>query len=175
MMKLKITSNFSWTKLLHYMQNNVAFGETINKYITEPVIKDSKEKIRSNKVKPATTDVTLAKRRARKFPPTISNSTLYDTGKLVNSIRYNKNKKAIYAVDYASYHKVDRYTPPGSIIPDKFVPARDFIDQTHKALSGKSVSASGKIGMSQMEKSQDSGKRELFKTLRRIFSRRLAK
>ena len=94
-MKVKMTSNFSWTKLLHYMQNNVGFGETINKYITEPVIKDSKEKIRSNKVKPATTPATLAKRRARKFPPTISDSTLYDTGKLHDSIRIGKTKEAI--------------------------------------------------------------------------------
>ena len=99
------------------MQNNVGFGETINKYITEPVIKDSKEKIRSNKVKPATTKETLKRRRARKFPPTISDSTLYDTGKLHDSIRLSdkrgiqtsiilKNAKRIEMLEYGKYHQL---------------------------------------------------------------------
>lgn len=94
-MKVKMTSNFSWIKLIKFIQRDQTFNKAIDKYITKPIIEDSKEKIRSNQVTPATTPATLAKRRARKFPPTISDSTLYDTGKLHDSIRIGKTKEAI--------------------------------------------------------------------------------
>ena len=139
------------------MQNNVAFGETINKYITEPVIKDSKEKIRSNKVKPATTNVTLAKRRARKFPPTISNSTLYDTGKLHDSIKmtnvnvhpsfknFGRGLKNIEMEEYGNYHQL-------GIGKNK---KREFIDLSIKSADKASI--------------------ELMKRMVRSFKRKLAK
>ena len=116
-MKVKMTSNFSFAKLLNYIENDKGFGEVIDKHITEPLIEDSKEKIRTNKVIPRTTDKTIAKRRARKFPPTISNSTLYDTGKLHDSIRLSdkrgiqtsiilKNAKRIEMLEYGKYHQL---------------------------------------------------------------------
>ena len=172
---MKTSITFDFYKLSKFI-NTKKYDDLKINALAQPMVDEYKKFIKKGKVKPILRDSTKNIRKTRKTNPSIGGiKPLYDTGKLVNSIRYNKNKKAIYAVDYASYHKVDRRTPPGSIIPEKFVPARDFIDQTHKALSGKSVSASGKIGLSKMEKSQDSGKRELFKTLRRIFSRRLAK
>ena len=90
-----MTSNFSWIKLIKFIQRDQTFNKAIDRYITNPLIEDSKGKIRSNQVTPATTTKTLEKRRARKFPPTISNSTLYDTGKLHDSIRIGKTKEAI--------------------------------------------------------------------------------
>ena len=113
-MKLKITSNFSWTKLLKYMQESTDFSETISERITKPIVEDSKRKIREDFVTPPTVPETLRKRRARKFPPTISNSTLYDTGKLHDSIRMTKADsniafkylKNIEMVEYGKYHQL---------------------------------------------------------------------
>ena len=113
-MKLKITSNFSWTKLLKYMQESTDFSETISERITKPIVEDSKRKIREDFVTPPTLPETLRKRRARKFPPTISDSTLYDTGKLHDSIRMTKADsniafkylKNIEMVEYGKYHQL---------------------------------------------------------------------
>ena len=119
MMNLKISSNFSWTKLLKFFMQNEEFGQVINKYITEPIVEDSKEAIRSNKVTPATLPITLKMRKARKSPKSISNSTLYDTGKLHDSIKMSdiggfegfgyqsflKGLKNIEMVKYGKYHQ----------------------------------------------------------------------
>ena len=116
-MKLKMTSNFSWTKAINYLTNSKDFGQIVDQNITKPLIEDSKEKIRSNQVTPATTKETLKRRRARKFPPTISDSTLYDTGKLHDSIRLSdkrgiqtsiilKNAKRIEMLEYGKYHQL---------------------------------------------------------------------
>ena len=172
-MKTSITIDFY--KLAKFI-NTKKYNDLKTNALAQPMVEEYKNFIKKGKVTPGLNKSTKNIRKTRKTNPSIGGTKpLYDTGKLVNSIRYNKNKKAIFAVDYASYHREDRYTPPGSMIPGKFVPARDFIAQTHKALSGKPVIAKGKTGMSRMEKSQDSGKTELIKTLRRVFSRRLKK
>ncbi|HCT50828.1 MAG TPA: hypothetical protein DF712_00065 [Balneola sp.] len=121
-MKIKVASNFSFAKLINYIETNKGFGEVIDKYITEPLIEDSKKKIREDFVTPPTTRKTLRKRRARKFPKSLgSNSTLYDTGKLHDSIRLSdkvagkkgvqasillKNAKRIEMVEYGKYHQL---------------------------------------------------------------------
>ena len=114
MWKLKITSNFSWAKLLDYVQKSTDFSETVSERITKPIVEDAKRKIREDFVTPPTTRETLRKRRARKFPKTISNSTLYDTGKLHDSIRMVeadsniafKYLKNIEMVEYGKYHQL---------------------------------------------------------------------
>ena len=117
-MQIKYTSNFSWTKLLDYLKNGKDFGKTIDKYITEPLIEDSKKKIRTNKIKPATLPVTLRKRKGRKNPKSIGGTpTLYDTGKLHDSIRLSdkrgiqtsillKGAKRIEMEEYGKYHQL---------------------------------------------------------------------
>ena len=121
-MQIKYTSNFSWTKLLDYLKNGKDFGKTIDKYITEPLIEDSKERIRTNKVTPATLPSTLRRRHARKSPKSIGgNTTLYDTGKLHDSIRLSdkrgkqtsillKGAKRIEMAEYGKYHQLG-YSP----------------------------------------------------------------
>tara|TARA_R100000353_G_scaffold22791_6_gene20082 strand:- start:601 stop:1065 length:465 start_codon:yes stop_codon:yes gene_type:complete len=116
-MKLKIGNNFSFLNLLRYVITNPEFGETVNTHITDKIVEDSKSKIRENRVKPRTTDATLKKRRARKNPPTISDSTLYDTGKLHDSIKltnaevdpsfqiFAKTTKNIEFIEYGKYHQ----------------------------------------------------------------------
>ena len=121
-MKIKATSNFSFAKLVDYIENNKGFGDLIDKHITKPLIEDSKANIKDNKVSPATDPKTIKKRKARKYPKSLgSNSTLYDTGKLYNSIRFSdkvagekgiqasillKNAKRIEMVEYGKYHQL---------------------------------------------------------------------
>lgn len=120
-MKIKATSNFSFAKLIDYLETNKGFGEVIDEYITKPLIEDSKRKIREDFVTPPTTRKTLKKRKARKFPPTKGTSTLYDTGKLHDSIRLSdkvagkkgvqasillKNAKRIEMAEYGKYHQL---------------------------------------------------------------------
>ena len=65
-MDIKYSSNFSWTKLLRYLKDGKDFGRTVDKFITEPLIEDSKKNIKENKVTPKTLPVTLRKRKSRK-------------------------------------------------------------------------------------------------------------
>ena len=145
-MKIKMTSNFSFDKLINYIQSSKGFGDTIDRYITSPIIEDSKEKIRNNEVTPATSRKTLAIRRARKSPRTISDSTLYDTGKLHDSIRLSdkrgagilKNAKSIEFFKYGKYHQFG----------DETNRQREFID-----LSIKHAETASSELMKRMEKS----------------------
>tara|TARA_Y100001963_G_C6724540_1_gene420768 strand:+ start:173 stop:646 length:474 start_codon:yes stop_codon:yes gene_type:complete len=118
-MKIKATSNFSFAKLIDYLETNKGFGEVIDEYITKPLIEDSKRKIRDNKVTPSTLPSTIRKRKARKRPKSLgSNSTLYDTGKLHDSIKFSDNKKGasgsillknakrIEMAKYGEYHQL---------------------------------------------------------------------
>ncbi len=116
-MKIKVASNFSFAKLINFLEKGKGLGETIDKFITNPLIEDSKERIRNNEVTPRTLPVTLKRRRARKSPKTISDSTLYDTGKLHDSIRLSdkrgiqtsiilKNAKRIEMEEYGKYHQL---------------------------------------------------------------------
>ena len=95
MMNLKMTSNFSWTKLLKFITHDKRFGKFVGKEIGEKIIKDSKDRIINNRVKPATLPITLRKRQGRKFPKSIGgDTTLYDTGKLLNSIKLSKSEQS---------------------------------------------------------------------------------
>tara|TARA_R100001443_G_scaffold18060_2_gene28707 strand:- start:93 stop:560 length:468 start_codon:yes stop_codon:yes gene_type:complete len=117
-MKLKMTSNFSFVKLISYLKTDKGFGKVIDEYITSPLIKDSKENIKENKVMPPTLPSTIKKRKARKSPKSLgSNSTLYDTGKLHDSIKLSnkrgiqtsiilKNAKRIEMEEYGKYHQL---------------------------------------------------------------------
>ena len=126
-MDIKYSSNFSWTKLLRYLKDGKDFGRTVDKFITEPLIEDSKKNIKENKVTPKTLPVTLRKRKSRKHPKSIGgDTTLYDTGKLHDSIRLSdkrgtqtsillKGAKRIEMAEYGKYHQLgtsrNKYAP----------------------------------------------------------------
>ena len=124
-MDIKYSSNFSWTKLMKYLKDGKDFGRAVDKFITEPLIEDSKKNIRENKVTPKTLPVTLRKRKARKSPKSIGgNTTLYYTGKLHDSIRLSdkrgtqtsillKGAKRIEMEEYGKYHQIGspQYSP----------------------------------------------------------------
>tara|TARA_Y100000593_G_C4195850_1_gene279277 strand:+ start:125 stop:592 length:468 start_codon:yes stop_codon:yes gene_type:complete len=145
-MELKITSNFSFVKAIKHIMKDASFGKVIDEHITKPIIEDSKEKISGDFVTPPTLAKTLRKRRARKFPPTISDSTLYDTGKLHDSIRFSdkksvqssillKDAKQIEMEEYGKYHQLG--SPPNK--------KREFIDLTVKNTEKASLEITKRI------------------------------
>jgi len=94
-MNIKMTSNFSWTKLLKFITHDKRFGSLVGKEIGEGIVEATKRKIKSNEVTPKTSPRTLELRRNRKHPKSIGgNTTLYDTGKLLNSIKLSATEQA---------------------------------------------------------------------------------
>ena len=149
----KTTINFSFYKLAKFIDTK-KYLELKSKATIEPMVDEYKKFIKSGKVKNALSPTTIARRRARKNNPSIGGAKpLYDTGKLVNSLRYGKAKQAVYAVDYAKSH-----------IDGIGVPQRDFITQTHEALDEK-----GQL------KAQSRGTKQLVMEMRKRFRRKLAK
>ena len=130
MIKLSYKTNFSFSKLKRYIQTR-KFGKVVDEVIAKPLVEDSKERIRTNKVKPATSPQTIKKRRARKSPKTISDSTLYDTGKLHDSIKLTNQAssdssiKMSDGVEFIEYGKHHQFNPNES-------KKREFISFTVK-------------------------------------------
>lgn len=112
---------------MRYLKDSKDFGRTVDRFITEPLIEDSKKNIKENKVTPKTLPVTLKKRKSRKHPKSIGgDTTLYDTGKLHDSIKARdpegfqesiilKNAKRIEMAEYGKYHQLgtsrNKYAP----------------------------------------------------------------
>tara|TARA_R100000781_G_scaffold108686_1_gene73345 strand:+ start:105 stop:590 length:486 start_codon:yes stop_codon:yes gene_type:complete len=161
---MKTSITFDAYKLSKFLESK-KYEDLKTNALAQPMVEEYKKFIRSGKVKPVLSSRTKYNRKKKSSPGGVK--PLFDTGRLANSIRYNKNKKGIYAVYYAEYHKDGN--------PSRNLPQRDFIDQTHKALGGRSVSKGGKVGLSSMERRQSSGMGKLIGAIRRVFSRRLAK
>ena len=156
-LKMKTSITFSAYKLRDYV-SGAKYRELKSEAFGETLVPAYKKFIKAGKVTPPLAKETIKARRARKHNPSIGGTKpLYDTGKLVESIRYDKGTESIKAVDYASEHIEG--------IPSRKVPPRDFIDQTHKSV--------GKI----LDESYFNSKatQKLFQELRKAFSRRLAK
>tara|TARA_Y100001963_G_scaffold35502_1_gene49497 strand:+ start:116 stop:619 length:504 start_codon:yes stop_codon:yes gene_type:complete len=165
-LKMKTSITFSAYKLRDYV-SGAKYRELKSKAFGETLVPAYKKFIKAGKVTPPLAKETIKARRARKHNPSIGGTKpLYDTGKLAESIRYDKGTESIKAVDYASEHiKEGGYkwtTRNGKSVR---VPQRDFIDQTHKSV--------GKI----LDESYFNSKatQKLFQELRKAFSRRLAK
>ena len=152
---MKTSITFDAYKLSKFLESK-KYEDLKTNALAQPMVEEYKKFIRSGKVKPVLSSRTKYNRKKKSSPG--GYKPLFDTGRLANSIRYNKNKKAIYAVHYAENHAYrDESTP-------KRLPQRDFIDQTHKALDEKG-----------MARRQSSGMGKLIGAIRRVFSRRLAK
>ena len=101
-----------------------AFQKKTSESIVNPMVTDSKEFIKSNKVTPATSAKTLKERRERKSPKSIGgNTTLYDTGKLYKSLK--RSKSVPYGIDMVSYGK--RH------LEGDDVPQRNFLTLSEKS------------------------------------------
>ena len=100
---MKFKSNFSFARMQKRAESKT-FQKKTSESIIDPMVKDSKEFIKSNKVQPPTSAKTLKERRERKSPKSIGgNTTLYDTGKLYKSLK--RSKSVPYGIDMVSYGK----------------------------------------------------------------------
>jgi hypothetical protein len=87
---MKFKSNFSFAKMLSYAKSK-KFHKQSGTSIIDPMVKDSKKFIKANKVTPPTSTKTLKERHLRESPKSIGgNTTLYDTGKLHDVIKYGQ-------------------------------------------------------------------------------------
>ena len=127
-MKIKTGVNFSFNKLLNYVTSS-EFGDFLSNISVNPIIKASKEKIISGKVKPP---LSIATRKARRYRnPKASNTPLYDTGNLYKSLQLSdvrtesgvlKGTKGIMMERYGLYHLQGFVGRSG-----RRVPKRNFI------------------------------------------------
>ena len=109
---MKFKSNFSFARMLKRAESKT-FQNKTSESIINPMVKDSKEFIKSNKVTPATTTKTLEKRRQRKTPKSIGgNTTLYDTGTLYKSLK--RSKSVPYGIDMVDYGEKHLSLPVGN-------------------------------------------------------------
>jgi hypothetical protein len=108
----KFKSNFSFAKMLRRAKSKKFQNET-SKSIINPMVRDSKEFIKSNKVQPPTSTKTLEKRHARKRPKSIGgNTTLYDTATLYKSLK--RSKSVPYGIDMVDYGEKHLSLPKGN-------------------------------------------------------------
>ena len=109
---MKFKSNFSFGKMHNYAKSK-KFHKKSGDLIINPMVKDSKEFIKSDKVTPKVTTKTLEKRHSRKSPKSIGgNTTLYDTGRLHNSLK--RSKSVDYGIDMVDYAKKHLSLPTGN-------------------------------------------------------------
>ncbi len=109
---MKFKSNFSFSKMLKRAESKT-FQNKTSESIINPMVKDSKEFIKSNKVQPPTSPETLEKRHARKRPKSIGgNTTLYDTGELYKSLK--RSKSVPYGIDMVDYGEKHLSLPKGN-------------------------------------------------------------
>jgi hypothetical protein len=109
-MKIKLGANFSFSKLLNYI-NSSEFGDFVSNTSVNPIIKASKEKIINGKVKPLLKRATIRARKQRNSKAV--NTPLYDTGALYKSLQLSdvrtdsgvlKGTKGIMMEKYGLYH-----------------------------------------------------------------------
>tara|TARA_B100001123_G_C15053933_1_gene924736 strand:+ start:91 stop:594 length:504 start_codon:yes stop_codon:yes gene_type:complete len=127
----KMHMNFDFHKLSKYI-NSKDFESKHAQAEGESAAKAYQQFIKKGKVKPSLATATKAARKARKTNPSIGGTKpLYDTGRLVRSINYDKKERAIKAVDYAKSHA------DGTLRDwnNRKIPARDFIGDTNKILN----------------------------------------
>ena len=125
-MKIKVTSNFSFSKLYKYGKYS-EFGIYVRDLILDPVIDDSQRFIADGMVQPRLAKSTIERRRKRKTPKARTLSApLFDTGALHDSIEiahergYNfggGDELGIEMNHYGKYH-----------LFGKGVPKRNFIE-----------------------------------------------
>ena len=128
MMKIKMGATFSFSKLLTYVHSS-EFGDFLSNISVNPIIKASKEKIISGKVKPPLTKST---RRSRRYKNSKAvNTPLYHTGALHNSLQLSdvrtesgvlKGTKGMMMEHYGLHHLQGFTSRSG-----KRVPKRNFI------------------------------------------------
>tara|TARA_R100000808_G_C2057029_1_gene90081 strand:+ start:78 stop:557 length:480 start_codon:yes stop_codon:yes gene_type:complete len=159
---MKTSITFDAYKLSKYLQSK-EYMELKNRAIFSPLASVYKQFIREGNVEDGLEIKTIKNRLRRAGAsgprPLSATKPLYDTGKLVQSIRYDEKAKAIKGIHYSKYH-----------IEGDGVPKRDFIDQTNEW-----IDLHGTGQKKGWKKFGDVQMLHLMQTIRRVFSRRLAK
>ena len=122
-MKLKIKTNFSFNKLSNQL-NNLIDGYTAS--YAKDSAEGSKQAINAG-LTPDLEDSTVLIRKKRTQP---TRPPLKASGKLYKSIKQKKN--ALEMLYYGDLHDKGFKTKSNSMIPNKTVPARPFIQTTLK-------------------------------------------
>ena len=129
----KLHMNFDFYKLSKYIDSK-DFESNQAEAEGEDAVNAYKKFITKGNVKPNLAEATRKARRARKKNPSIGGDRpLYDTGKLVNSLTYDKKQQAVKGIHYAKTH-LEPF-----VLNGKPVPARNFIEQADKVL-GQEIS-----------------------------------
>ena len=97
-MKLKIKTNFSFSKLLNYVKSE-SFSAEQNSRIGSHIAESSKRFIMQGKVTPGLKKSTI---KRRMYDNVNTNTPLFKTGKLANSLK--ATKKGIEGAFYGKYH-----------------------------------------------------------------------
>ena len=168
----KTSINFDFYRLSKYI-GSANYIRKKSDATFKPLVAGYQNFIREGKVTPALDTKTKKNRKSRAFPPTIGgDKPLYDTGKLVKSLRYDEGKKAVMGVDYAQHQRTG-----GKYGPSK---ARDFIKQYEETLAKKTGFAGGyvlrltTIG-EKMTDLQASNLKPLIQQIKQVFRRKMPK
>lgn len=117
----EIKVNFDFNRLEERIDS--ILKQFMNKSASKDIVKASKKKIKSGKVKPSLKPSTIAIRKKR---GTGGNTPLFETGQLHDSLKSTKD--GIEVIDYAKNHLSGYTTSSDSMIPNKKVPERNFIE-----------------------------------------------
>lgn len=151
--RTKTSITFDANKLAKYLQSN-KYMELKGRATLSPMASAYKKFIRKGQVKDGLHPKTKYNRDKKSSLG--GHKPLYDTGRLVQSIRYDEKEKAIKGIHYSKYH-IEGNSSRG-------VPKRDFIAQADQNMSE-----------AMFTKEQSKGMQQIRQAIRRAFSRRLAK
>ena len=158
-LKMKTSVNFDFYDMAKYVVSDDA-EKIVAEAFGSSVVPAYKNFIKKGNVTPKLAQATINARRKRKKNPSIGGTKpLYDTGKLVQSIRYDKADDSIKAIHYAKAH-IEGYN-----WNNRKVPSRDFISQANERL-GEELSKTY---------FESKSMKELFIKLRESLRKRMAK
>ena len=161
---MKTSINFDFYRLSKYI-GSANYNRKKSDATFKPLVAEYQNFIRKGKVTPALETITKKKRKSRSFPPTIGgDKPLYDTGKLVRSLRYDEGKRAVVGADYAEYH-----------VKGEGRPKRNFIKQYEDTLAEKRGFFGQTIKGEKMTALQASNLKPLIQQIKQVFRRKMPK
>ena len=120
-MKLQIKTTFDFGKLAKFVTSE-SFTSQVSKMLGGGIIESSRAFMKSGGVTPKLEQSTIDIRRAR---GTGGTTPIYETGALANSLKVKKD--GIWGLHYGKDQYEGFTTSKNSMIPNKKVPARNFI------------------------------------------------
>ena len=162
-MKLKTSVTFDAKKLAKWLQSD-NYKRTKTQAIIEPQISMMKATIKKGRLLRPLAQSTIKNRKNRRMPPSIGGITpLYDTGRLVDSLKFDKSDGSLKGIWYAKGHLEGTHLDWNG----KKVPKRDFWHMTELQ-----IESAGELAYSFKE---NKAMKALQAKIRQKFSRRLAK